>query len=227
MNETMNNKELVAAGHEFARHMSSDTPIIDIAKMVTRLASQLDVTTAVLRQANARFESQSLELKASVAAEIEWEKSMMQAVGADGIADVVSEIEKLKTDGAALAAENAALKSSFNPKEIPEDAVEAFTETAVMDHDWDDTGSWSWVENDTDVIRAVLAVMDSPEIPATDAFIADQQAIGVEKFADVKSNEMFSLHPDTHAVGAIAATMSAQVKELKSFAQQLRDEVKL
>ena len=89
MNETTNNKELVAAGHELARHMSSDTPIIDIAKMVTRLASQLDVTTVALRQANA-------ELKASVAAEIEWEKTMMQAVGEDGIADVVSAIDALK-----------------------------------------------------------------------------------------------------------------------------------
>ena len=97
MNETMSNKELIAAGHEFARHMGSDTPIIDIAKMVTRLASQLDLTTAVLRQANAQIDSQSRELKAAVAAEIDWEKSMMQAVGADGIADVVSAIEKLKT----------------------------------------------------------------------------------------------------------------------------------
>ena len=96
MNETMSNKVLIAAGHEFARHMSSDTPIIDIAKMVTRLASQLDVTTAALRQAKAQFESQSLELKAAFAAEIEWEKAMMQAIGADGIADVVSAIERLK-----------------------------------------------------------------------------------------------------------------------------------
>lgn len=89
MTDSTNNKELVAAGHEFARHMSSDTPIIDIAKMVTRLASQLDVTTVALRQANA-------ELKASVAAEIEWEKVMMKAVGEDGIADVVRAIEKLQ-----------------------------------------------------------------------------------------------------------------------------------
>ncbi len=220
MNGTMNNKELVAAGHEFARHMSSDTPIIDIAKMVTRLASQLDVTTAALRHANTQFDSQSLELKAAVAAEIEWEKSMMQAVGADGIADVVSEIEKLKTDGAALAAENSTLKSAFNPKEIPEDAVEAFTETAVMDHDWDDTGSWSWVENDTDVIRAVLAVMASPETPATDAFIAEQQAVGVERFAEM------------YALEAIKESDYATWKSLASnaasdYAQQLRDEVKL
>jgi len=49
MNDLQNNKELVAAGHEFARLMSSDTAIIEIAKMVTRLAERLDCTTAALR----------------------------------------------------------------------------------------------------------------------------------------------------------------------------------
>ncbi|WP_313680782.1 hypothetical protein [Pseudescherichia sp.] len=45
-----NNKELVAAGHQFARLMSSDMPLIDIAKMITRLAERLDCTTAALRE---------------------------------------------------------------------------------------------------------------------------------------------------------------------------------
>ncbi len=50
MNNSLNNKELVAAGHEFAKSLSSDTAIIDIAKMVARLATQLDCTTAALRE---------------------------------------------------------------------------------------------------------------------------------------------------------------------------------
>lgn len=49
MNE-LNNKELVAAGHEFAKALSSDTPIIDIAKKMSRLAERLDCTTAALRE---------------------------------------------------------------------------------------------------------------------------------------------------------------------------------
>ncbi|MEK0167969.1 hypothetical protein [Pseudescherichia vulneris] len=49
MNE-LNNKELVAAGHDFAKALSSDTPIIDIAKMMSRLAERLDCTTAALRE---------------------------------------------------------------------------------------------------------------------------------------------------------------------------------
>ncbi len=39
-------KHLVRAGHEFAAAMSDDTPIITIAKMVTELASALDVQSA-------------------------------------------------------------------------------------------------------------------------------------------------------------------------------------
>lgn len=58
--------------------------------------------------------------------------------------------------------------------------------------------------------------------PATDAAIANIQAQGVEMFADRKQSEMMSLHPDTHAVGSIAAAMSAEVKELHEFAAQLR-----
>lgn len=50
MNDLQNNKELVAAGHEFARLMSSDTAIIEIAKMVIRLAERLDCTAAALRE---------------------------------------------------------------------------------------------------------------------------------------------------------------------------------
>ena len=41
-----NNKHLVRVGHEFAAAMSDDTPIITIAKMVSELASALDVQTA-------------------------------------------------------------------------------------------------------------------------------------------------------------------------------------
>jgi len=50
MSDSLNNKELVAVGHQFAKTMSSDTPIIDMAKIVSRLAERLDCTTAALRE---------------------------------------------------------------------------------------------------------------------------------------------------------------------------------
>ena len=57
---------------------------------------------------------------------------------------------------------------------------------------------------------------------ATDAFLAEVRAQGVEMFAERKNNAMMSLHPNTHAAGSIAAAMSAEVKELHEFAAQLR-----
>ena len=69
--------------------------------------------------------------------------------------------------------------------------------------------------------------LHNSETPATDRFLAEQRAQGVEMFADRKNKELFSLHPDTHAIGSIAAAMSAEVKELRDFAAQLRNEVKV
>ena len=37
MNDSLNNKELVAVGYQFAKAMSSNTPIIDMAKIVSLL----------------------------------------------------------------------------------------------------------------------------------------------------------------------------------------------
>lgn len=81
-----------------------------------------------------------------------------------------------------LAAENVALKNVFSQKEIPSEAVDAFMETAVMDHDWNETSEWSWVENETEVIHAVLDAL-KPETPATDACVAVIKADGVEEMA--------------------------------------------
>ncbi|WP_323094510.1 dynein light chain family protein [Klebsiella variicola] len=79
-----------------------------------------------------------------------------------------------------LAAENVALKNVFSQKEIPSEAVDAFMETAVMDHDWNETSEWSWVENETEVIHAVLDAL-KPDTPATDRIMAEAEARGVEK----------------------------------------------
>lgn len=42
----MNNKELINAGHALAKAISNDTPLIEIAKIVSNLATQLDVQLA-------------------------------------------------------------------------------------------------------------------------------------------------------------------------------------
>ncbi|HBX8224108.1 hypothetical protein U4U12_19790 [Klebsiella pneumoniae] len=110
-----------------------------------------------------------------------------------------------------MAAENVALKNVFSQKEIPSEAVDAFMETAVMDHDWNETSEWSWVENETEVIHAVLDAL-KPETPATDRILAEAEARGVEKFA---------AHLRANDNGASVCKMIALGAD--DFAKQLRE----
>ncbi|WP_049266885.1 hypothetical protein [Raoultella planticola] len=111
-----------------------------------------------------------------------------------------------------LAAENVGLKAAFSPEEIPAEAVDAFMDTAVMDHDWNDTSEWSWVENETEVIRAVLDAL-KPETPATDRIVAGIKADGVE----MAIKGFFS---------ANTIEASSMKNVLQSFAAQLREGAK-
>jgi hypothetical protein len=115
----------------------------------------------------------------------------------------VLELQKVRDDSAALAAENAGLKA----------AKEIIRHLNVNREEANFCGI-----DDCYIDDAVAAMIT----PATDAFMAEVRASGVEMFAERKNNEMMSLHPDTHAVGSIAAEMSSQVKQLREFADQLR-----
>ncbi|EOC0526507.1 hypothetical protein AB9I09_000959 [Cronobacter sakazakii] len=115
-----------------------------------------------------------------------------------------------------LAAENTALKKAFNPEVIPEDAVNAFNDTVIMDHDLNDTGEWSWVENDTDVIRAVMAELAVPETPATDAFLREVRASAVDAACLKISNSIVSCRQD-EMIG-----LDEAVNIARNFAAELR-----
>lgn len=64
MNKLQSNKELVAVGHQLARALSSDTPIIDITKILSHLAERLDCTTAALRATQAERDRLAAECAA-------------------------------------------------------------------------------------------------------------------------------------------------------------------
>ncbi|WP_017384462.1 hypothetical protein [Enterobacter hormaechei] len=53
----MNNKELINAGHALAKAISNDTPLIEIAKMVSNLATQLDIQIARSHQLSIALEA--------------------------------------------------------------------------------------------------------------------------------------------------------------------------
>ncbi|HCD1336699.1 TPA: hypothetical protein M9Z14_000977 [Klebsiella pneumoniae subsp. pneumoniae] len=125
-----------------------------------------------------------------------------------------------------LAAENVALKAVFIQGEIPSEAVDAFMETAVMDHDWNETSEWSWVENETEVIHAVLGAL-KPETPATDRIVAEAEASGVEKFAAEQRGVAERLQKSNVAVAERSISFCLDsAEEAEVFAKQLREGAK-
>lgn len=87
----MNNDELIAAGHELAKCLDNE-PLLDIAKLLSKMAAQLDVTTLALREKTKQCDALAAEnaaLKAgasyfSYGSEhyFEWHKTAAEAVEA-------------------------------------------------------------------------------------------------------------------------------------------------
>ncbi|EOI3514408.1 hypothetical protein ACOJBQ_001591 [Cronobacter muytjensii] len=98
----MNNDELIAAGHELAKCLDSNTPLIDIAKMIVRLADKLDVTTLALREKTRQCEK--------VAQAVGWVDSGNFTL-AEAVAGHVSGLKAATQRSEELAAENAAIKA--------------------------------------------------------------------------------------------------------------------
>ncbi|MFK3927395.1 hypothetical protein ACI2J7_01350 [Serratia bockelmannii] len=123
----------------------------------------------------------------------------------------------------ALAVENAALKDAMHPNVISGEVLDVFSDMAKYDHE--SCGPWigSWIKNADEVIRAVMGSMANTETPATDAALAAIQAQGVEKLIKLKMEQLASMHPDTHAFGATAESLRAQINELQAFAANIRE----
>lgn len=162
--------ELVKSGHELAKELHC----AESAALVRNLASQLEVQ---LVRSNA------------LAAKLSMINGLMDAAEqANKLAQEAT--EKLVQERDALAAENAGLKAALRPSDIPSEWTDAFGDTAVIEHDatGDNQGhsvSWSWVGNQEEVIKSVLLAVDgSIKTPATDAFLAEVRAQGVDALVE-------------------------------------------
>lgn len=182
------------------------------------MATQFEngLTLSQLAECNAELVTEVEKLRAerdaSLNEERVWEKTMMEVCGEDGPASFAAVIK-------ALAVENVALKNVFIQKEIPSEAVDAFMETAEMDHDWNETSEWSWVENETEVIHAVLDAL-KPETPATDRIVAGIKANGVEEFAQHCDDSVGFVEPEDEELYTL---MEEQAPD---FAKQLHEGAK-
>ncbi len=75
----------------------------------------------------------------------------------------------------------------------------------------------------TDLLDIAVKMAVKLQTPATDAALAAIQAQGVEKLIKLKMEQLASMHPDTHAFGATAESLRAQINELQAFATELRE----
>lgn len=123
-----------------------------------------------------------------------------------------------------LATENVALKAAFHPSDIPSEWTDVFGDTAVIEHDaaGDNQGhsiSWSWVDNQEEVIKSVLLAVDKGiETPTTDRIVAGIKADGVEEFA-----AKLRIPGDDPFMDAIADSVAGAAD---SYAKQLREGAK-
>lgn len=121
-----------------------------------------------------------------------------------------------------LAAENAGLKAALRPSDIPSEWTDAFGDTAVIEHDatGDNQGhsvAWSWVGNQEEVIKSVLLAVDKGiDTPATDAFLAEVRAQGVESAGEYLKQYAQGLHEEARLVLQDAGELC------NGFAAQLR-----
>lgn len=162
MSDSLSNKELVTVGHQFAKAMSSDTPIMDMAKMFTRLAERLDCTTAALREMTKHRD--------------------------------------------ALAVENAAQGNAL--KELRSIAFNARRNSH-------NCGPFQY----SDLCESIIDE-SKPEFPATDAFLAEVQAQGVEMLAAEYESKIEPYK--THDEFMSAHYLKMQANEARQFAAQLR-----
>ena len=231
----MNKKELIKAGHELAKAISNDTPLIEIAKMVSNLATQLDVQTA----------------RANVLA-----KENAKAMLALKQADEAVKLAHSKFIG--LVAENAGLKAgasyfsygsehNFEWHKTAEEAAEA-AEAAIDDYRGDACDGWSeevdsicWgiimqsstkvgerPRNEDDRCDSAIdticdyALLPNIETPATSAFLSEMRAQGVEMFADSLGSPYVERGEECYQDGYTHAIERIKCRKAPEFAAQLR-----
>ncbi|TWR40479.1 hypothetical protein FQY86_06325 [Cronobacter sakazakii] len=204
------NNELVKAGHELAKCLDSNTPLLDIAKMIVRLADKLEVTTAALREKTKQCEQ--------VAQAVGWVDGGNFTI-AEAVAGYVSGLKAATQRSEELAAENAALK--------------AFGDKLDRMHN-DLNGEGTGIQGRAEVacqqiaLEAALEEFDAIKTPASDAFLREVRAQAITSALDsldgvfdtdcvMETNGISYEEAEQRTTGALAVNSA-----LIEFADQLR-----
>ncbi|WP_313707924.1 hypothetical protein [Atlantibacter hermannii] len=203
-------KHLVRVGHEFAAAMSDDTPIITIAKMVTELASALDVQSTrsdALAAELARYSMPAGEADQRMAES----RAVRQALGFGQDADDVAPVDLVERINALAEA----LKSSeandadarCHVAELEAKCAALAAENAALIGFDADEFSYNGPYQPDD------AVLEKLKTPATDAWVNEQRAVGAEmcvKALVTSDDDSFEDAPN------ICANVAAQLRGSES-----------
>ncbi|PQV67632.1 hypothetical protein CDT97_10235 [Cronobacter sakazakii] len=171
----MNNDELIAAGHELAKCLDNE-PLLDIAKLLSKMANQLDVTTAALREKTKQCEQ--------VAQAVGWVDGGNFTL-AEAVAGHVSGLKAATQRSEELAAENSALKN-YRPQ--PQGVAMMTALDAFFEHE--DVPEQGMIE------AFEILFCKQPETPATDAFLREVQVSAVDAVCLKISNSIVSCRQD-------------------------------
>lgn len=215
-----NNDELIAAGHELAKCLDSNTPLLDIAKLLSKMATQLDVTTAALREKTKQCEQ--------IAQAVGWVEGGNFTL-AEAVAGHVSGLKAATQRSEELAAENAALKAGV--KYFSYSEMAGFEEHSTADlaqksadadlaGERDEASSEGWSEETDTICWGVIlqkavenkfekpseengwigwsdyALLPNIETPATDAFLSEVRSSAVDAVCLKISNSIVSCRQD-------------------------------
>ena len=192
MTDLLNNKELVAVGHELAKALSTDTPIIDIAKILTRLAERLDCTTAALREMTKQRDALAAEnvgLKANL---MFWD----------------AEDPEAPYDNPGEIAEACSL--NYNEEFVVQVAAKMPNRTYRVCESWEHECKVELVEG------------CGVETPETDAFLAEVRAQGVDMFAARLGSPYVERGEECYQDGYTHAIERIKCHKAPKFAAQLR-----
>lgn len=204
-------KQLVKSGHELAAQLGNQLGMNDTASLVQRLTAQLDITAAALREMTKKRDA------------------------------LAAENAGLK-EGASYFSYGS--EHNFEWHKTAEEAVEA-AEAAIDDYRGDACDGWSeevdsvcWgiimqsstkvgerPRNDEDRCDPAIdticdyALLPNIKTPATDAFLAEVRAQGVEMFAAHKRERQQALRRRSMRMSEEAAGMAA---DAENFADELR-----
>ncbi|EOL9002661.1 hypothetical protein ACM915_000359 [Cronobacter turicensis] len=162
------NNELVKAGHELAKCLDNE-PLLDIAKLLSKMASQLDVTTAALREKTKQCEALATE-NASLKSGVKYFSYSEMA----GFEEHNSAELAMKSADADLASERDEASSEGWSEETDTICWGVILQKAVEDKFEKPSEANGWIG------WSDYTLLPNIETSSTDAFLREVRAQGVE-----------------------------------------------